>query len=259
MSRMSGRAPRRPGGDALSRRTTARTGRAAIPHRLRLPFRRRTATLDRRAPDPGHDRRRVHRRRHRDERLLLLRRHPARFFLAWLLAFILSPIVAGIVRLRPAPAAGRRRRPRVRLALHGAGRPRRRHRPGPGRRRSPSSSPTSRDSAEPAGDPRPAAGPGWTSSASARSTWGPGGGHPGTSTTIAGAARRAAPVDRRGQPGRDRDHPDRGHPVGLHGGRPGADPGVPHPARAAGVCRRGPAARDVGRRARSAASCAARR
>ena len=35
------------------------------------------------------------------------------FFLAWLLAFILSPVVAGLTRRRPGPAADRRGRARL--------------------------------------------------------------------------------------------------------------------------------------------------
>ena len=69
---------------------------------------------------------------------------------------------------------------------------------------------------------------------------------PGLHPRVGVGARRAAPVDRGGQRRGDRDDPDRGHPVGLHPGRPGADPGVHQPARAARPARRRPAPRAGG-------------
>ena len=75
-------------------------------------------------------------RRHRDGRqdLLRLRRRHPEFFLAWLIAFILSPIVRWIIDHVPAPAARGRRRHRLSAALHRDDRGDRVHRPDPGHR-----------------------------------------------------------------------------------------------------------------------------
>ena len=63
---------------------------------------------------------------------------------------------------------------------------------------------------------------------------------------IAGAAGRTAAAVRGGQPRRGRDDADRLLPVDLHGRRPGPDRGLPVPPGTADLCRRGPAAPDVG-------------
>ena len=72
-------------------------------------------------------------------------------------------------------------------------------------------------------------------------------------------AGRSRPAARRREPRGDGQPPDRPDPVALHGHRPRRDPVVPLPARAAGATRKRPASSRRASPARSAASSAARR
>ena len=167
------------------------------------------------------------------------------FFLAWLIAFILSPIVRWLIDHVP-------RLPRVAavvlvylilftgmvalivfIAQTLANVDLRVHRLSPAAPR------------RPARDPAPLQS--WLNQLGfGRSTSRPG--HPGPpddqglAATIVGPLQSIAAASL----GRNRDQPDRGDPVGLHPGRPGAHPGLPQPARSAGPARRRAAARDVG-------------
>ena len=71
----------------------------------------------------------------------------------------------------------------------------------------------------------------------------PGGGGPRQPRPDRRRARPAAAADRGRQPRRRRQPADRVLPVDVHGRRPRPDPDLPVPDRAAGLCRRGAAAR----------------
>ena len=168
------------------------------------------------------------------------------FFLAWLLAFIISPIVTRIVDLIP-------RLPRAvatilvyTAVVADPGRPRRPRRRGPGEldRRLRDAAPGHQ--VEPARDPRAVAGLAELAGSRPGRPRGPGPGGPRQPRPGRRRARRAAPADRGGEPERGRHDADRLLPVDLHGPRPRRGPGVPVPDRAAELLGGGAPARDVG-------------